>query len=122
MSVERSQPPVVRLAPPPCSAGASVVTIRVTDAAGSPVEGAHVRVTRVKDGKRLPDGQQMRKGDNEYVVLQDDALSWLDRGGEAIRVAGMSGARRASVVLTIGRDASGCRAMRLRGPAVLSVR
>lgn len=107
---------------PACSPTASVVSILVHNAAGSPVPGATVVMTRLRDGKSLGQAVEMRKGLGEFALLESDALQWIAPKGDRIRVRARAGKRTASAVIVVGRDASGCRIVRLSGPAVLTLK
>ncbi len=107
---------------PACSPAASVVSILVRDASRKPVPGTTVEMIRLRDGKSLGKATEMRAGLGEFALLEDDALQWIAAKGDRIRVRARAGTRRASVVIVVGRDASGCRIARLSGPAVVTLK
>ena len=107
---------------PACSPTASVVSMLVRDAAGHPIPGTTVGMTRLRDGKSLGRATEMRAGSGEFALLESDALQWIALKGDRIRVRARAGRRTASGVIVVGRDASGCRIVRQSGPEVLTLK
>jgi hypothetical protein len=114
------QPPQQSAQPPRvCSPIASVVTVRVVDAAGKPVSGVTVRITRVRDKLSLGTSGEMGTGSGEFAVLESSALRWLAADGDRIEVAVSKGDKATKAELLIGRDSTTCRIARLSGPEII---
>jgi hypothetical protein len=105
-----------------CAPVASLVSILVRDAAGNPIAGTTVDMTRLRDGKSLGNATEMRAGRGEFALLESDALQWIAAKGDRIRVRARAGKRSATTVIVVGRDASGCRITRLSGSSVLTLK
>ena len=107
---------------PACSPTASVVSILLRDAAGKPVAGATIEMTRVRDRTSLGKAVEMRSGSGEFALLESDALTWVHAKGDSVRLRARAGARSATAVVVVGRDPTGCRIVRLSGPDVMTLK
>lgn len=105
-----------------CSQSAWVVAINVVDAAGKPIPGVTVTMTRLRDKKSLGNATEMRPGLSEFVLFQSDALQWLAPKGDRIRLRVTAGARTTTAVIVVGRDPTGCKVVQLSGPGVITLK
>ena len=107
---------------PACSPLLSVVSIRLVDAAGQPVRNATVEMTRLRDGKKLGRAPEMSGANGEFQVVESTALSWIAPKGDRIRLVAREAGKRATTIVRVGRDSTGCRLIRLSGPEVLALK
>lgn len=105
-----------------CPQSASVVAINVVDAAGKPIPGVTVAMTRLRDNTALGNATEMRAGQSEFVLLESDALRWLAPEGERIRLRITHGTRSTTAVIGVGRDATGCKMVQRSGPSVITLK
>ena len=105
-----------------CSLAAWVVAINVVDAAGKPVPGVTVAMTRLRDNQSLGNATEMRPGFGEFVLFQAEALQWLAPKGDSIRLRATAGARSTTADILLGRDSSGCKIVQLSGPSIITLK
>ncbi|CAN5575032.1 hypothetical protein BH09GEM1_BH09GEM1_31790 [soil metagenome] len=105
-----------------CSMMASVISVKVLDARGRIVPDVTVRMTRLRDGKSLGKAPEMGGGTAEFEIVESTALSWIAPGGDRIRLVARAGSKRATAVVRVGRDPSGCRLAKLAGPDTLTLK
>jgi len=105
-----------------CILSASVVSIRVVDAAGQGVPNATVAMTRVRDSASLGLATEMQKGSGEFALFESDALRWALPKGDTIRLQVTAGKRQRTSTIVIGPDPSGCRIVQLSGDAIIALK
>jgi hypothetical protein len=104
---------------PVCSMRASVVSIRILDAAGKPISGATVRATRLRDGQSLGKAEEMGGGSGEFQFVESPALAWIAAGGDRIRLVASARGKSAKTTVRVGRGPFGCRLVKRSGPDAL---
>jgi hypothetical protein len=100
----------------------AMVTVRVVDTAGAPVEGATLVVTRARTGEHVQVADPVVPPAGTYVVLDDNWREKIDPAGERFDVTASKGGRQGSAQFTIGAPGAGrCHVQRLAGPEQIVV-
>ncbi len=105
-----------------CAMSASVVAIRVVDAAGRPVPGVTISMVRMRDSSALGNATEMSAAQGDFALFESDALRWVATKGERIQLRVRAGVRSATAVISVGPDPTGCHLVRLAGPDVITLR
>jgi len=98
----------------------SMVAVRVVDARGKNVTGAHLEVWRKRDRKKLAARTDAVTLTGEYIVADDLALSLVAASGEEFEVRVTFGKRVVDNTLRLAHSADGCH-VRLVGPTAAIV-
>jgi hypothetical protein len=102
------------LAPVSCTMSARVVTLKVVDARGQPVDGAQLVMRRLSTGQNVPSAAWMGS-QGDYKLLEDAELPDLRPAGEDFEVRLSKDGRSRVLTLRIGMDTQGCHITVLKG-------
>ncbi len=90
-----------------CDMSMRVVSMRVVDAAGAPVNDATVSVRRVRTRIMLSSAEAMGS-QGDYKIAEDGSIPDLRKGGEPFDVTFTKAGRSRRVRVIIGMDSAGC--------------
>ncbi len=110
-SSAKQMPPSARI----CDMSMRIVSVRLIDAKGAPVNGAAIAVRRVRTRSAIANAEPMGE-QGDYRVIEDGVLRDLRPGGEPFDVTFTKNGRRKRVRLIIGMDAGRCHVMQKGGP------
>lgn len=100
---------------PACTEMFAVVTIKVVDPAGAPLEDATVTTAIVRTGDLITPTTLMLLEPGTYAVVDDGNLGQLRRTGEQLRFIARSGAVEGRADLTVVAQ-DGCHVLKTAGP------
>jgi hypothetical protein len=110
VTVIHAQAPTTATLPPNrrvCDMSLRIVSMRVVDAAGAPVNDATVSVRRVRTRIMLSSAEAMGS-QGDYKIAEDGSIPDLRKGGEPFDVTFTKAGRSRRVRVIIGMDAAGC--------------
>ena len=106
-----------------CDGSLAVVTIRVVDAAGAPVNDAVIELKRVKDATVLVRLEKAMGTRGDYPLIDDSALARVAPDGEPFDAEISARGKKTVARLTIGRrPPARCHVALLAGPSIVTLK
>jgi hypothetical protein len=106
-----------------CDGSISLVSIRVVDAKGSPVNDAVIELRRVRDATLFVRIDNATGDRGDYALLDDSGLTKVAADGEPFDAEVSSRGRKAVARLTIGRrPPAKCHVALLAGPSIVTLK
>lgn len=104
-----------------CTTEFRYYTTTVVDADGSPVTGAEITVTRLRDGHVFSVSQELSGPDGVYTILDDGHRAAIKKIGDVVRVVISVGGTSASGDYFFTQDDCGCHLELIYGPDTLEL-
>lgn len=98
-----------------CTASFDIVTVRVREPGGSPLDSATVTSTLLRTGEQLAVAPIDLLEPGMYPVVDDGSLQEIRAGGDVVRFVAQAGALQATADFTITSD-GGCHVSKAGGP------
>lgn len=104
-----------------CDARLLLLSVRVTDAHGAPVQGAVITVHSIKTGKLVSRSKGQRSINGFYMVMDDTYQQFLGKNGNEYDIVATAGKHTGRARWKVGMDANGCHLARLEGPETIAL-